>query len=280
MIQIEQQIDLQEQIAFELKAAYGPEHDYAWVTHQEKVYFAKYPRGLEGPCSAVVKLIQHLFDDFVDQSFFILRNRIFCTGRLTLMCEGMVQLAAKRATGGVLPKDNSQPTQMPKIEVGAPEEHVLKTKHAVQVPWKPPYLIGDAIEAHYYLQDLISKIPRGEVLHDYNRPIAAFICSAEGKVLSWAVNNNSKNKTLHAEIAAIQKFHQVFKSKLPAGSVIYTSLKPCRMCAGMIVDMAEDPKDLKVIYFQDDPGPLAQNTELEKRKLLKHYLLHDAGKGT
>lgn len=280
MIQIEQQTNVQEQIAFELKAEYGAQYEYAWVSHQGKVYFAKYPKGLEGPCSAVVKLIQHLFDDYVDQSFFILRNRIFCTGQLTLMCEGMVQLAAKRASGGILPNDWGQPSNLPKVKVGDPEQHVLQTKHAFEVTWKPPYLVSDAIEAHYYLHQLISRIPRGDVLHDFNRPIAAFICSPEGRLLSWAVNNSSKNKTLHAEVAAIQKFHQNFKTKLPAGAVIYTSLKPCRMCAGMIVDMAENPKDLRVIYFQDDPGPLAQNTELEKRKLLKHYLLQDVGKGS
>lgn len=280
MILIEQQTTIQEQIAFELEAQFGPDYDYAWVTHQGILYFTKYPKGLAGPSTAVVKLIQHLFDDYVDQSFFILRNRIFTTAKLTSMCEGMVQLAAKRATGEIRPFNAQQSTVIPMKEVGLLSGHIFRTKHSVQVPWKAPFLVNDGIEAHFYLDNLISKIPRGEVLHDYNRPIAAMICSAEGKVLSWAVNNNSKNKTLHAEVAAIQKFHETFNTKLPAGAIIYSSMKPCRMCAGMIVEMAEDPNQIKVIYFQDDPGPLAQNTELEKRKLLKHYLLHDAGMGS
>lgn len=273
----ETQLAIQEQMAHDLQTRFGSQFDYAWVTHQEKTYFARYPKSGTGPSSAVVKLIQFLFDQHVDHTFFILRNRIFCTTALTSMCEGMVQLAAKRATGEVKARDHKMELSAPWIEVGSETIHSLKTRHPFEIDWRAPEFVRDAIEAHHYLQELVSKIPRGEILHDFNRPIAAFICSAEGMLLSWAVNNNSKNKTLHAEVAAIQKYFETHQKLLPAGARIYTSLKPCRMCAGMIFEMAADPASLSIMYFQDDPGPLAQNTVLERKKLLKHYLLQDAG---
>ncbi len=268
------------QKAFELQKRFGEGFEFAWVTHQDRTYFARYPKKLSGPSSAVVKLIQYLFDQQIDHSFFILRNRIFTTAPLTPMCEGMVQLAAKRATGEIRPQDLQISLQTQWTELGSESEHCLKTQHTFEVLWKPPDVISDAIEAYHFLQDLISKIPRGEILHDFNRPIAALICAADGRLLSWAVNNNSKNKTLHAEVAAVQKYYELHHDKLPEGVLVYSSLKPCRMCAGMIYEMTKEPKSLQVIYYQDDPGPLAQNTVLERQKLLKQYLLQDAGART
>ncbi len=273
----EAQLVIQEQIAFDLRRRFGPDFEFAWVTHQNKTYFAKHPKNRVGPASPTVKLIQFLFDDFVDQSFFILRNRIFCTSALTSMCEGMVQLAAKRASGGISAKDHALSHSFDFLELGADSFYLSQTKHEVLVEWKAPTQVDDPIEAYFHLQELIAKIPRGEVLHDFNRPIAALICDGNGKVLSWAVNNNSKNKTLHAEVVAILKYFKAHQCKLPAKTRVYTSLKPCRMCAAMLIEMSEDPNGLNAIYFQDDPGPLAKNTELEKRKLMKQYLLHDAG---
>lgn len=264
---------LAEQVAFDLHRLYGADYQYAWVIHQNRLYFSRCPLHIGGPICATTKLIQFLFDEYVDQSFFILRNRIFTTEKMTPMSEGMVQLAAKRATGSIAPRDHVIEIPNDITELGSKDQHFLKSKHEFKLEWKAPDWIHDAIEAQYHLHSLINQIPRGEVLHDFNRPIAVFVVDPNGKLMSWAVNNNSKNKTLHAEIAAIMKYYETYGGKLPRGAKIYASMKPCRMCAGMIVDMAEDPDQLEVIYFQDDPGPLAQNTELEKRKLLQHYQL-------
>jgi tRNA(Arg) A34 adenosine deaminase TadA len=262
-----------EQIAFDLQRQFGQEYQYAWVAYQSKLYFSRCPRHLAGPVCATTKLIQFLFDDYIDHSFFILRNRIFTTEKLSPMSNGMVQLAAKRVTGDIQTIDHLLEVPQQQIELGSKDQHFLKSKHLQEISWRAPIQIHDGIEAQYYLQDLISKIPRGEVLHDFNRPIAVLICDPNGRLVSWAVNNSSKNKTLHAEILALLKYFETFGGKLPAHSKIYVSMKPCRMCAGMIIEMVEDPDKVEVIYFQDDPGPLARNTELEKRKRLQHYQL-------
>ena len=268
-----------EQMAYDLRLRLDPElslaEDYSWIRHDETVYFSRFPKNLSGPSSPTVKLIQFLFDQFVDHSFFILRNRIFSTAALSKMCEGMVQLAAKRATGGVVPRDHGMKLGLQWKEIGSSQDHFLKSQHLENIDWKSPAYVFDALEAHYFLDNLLAKIPQGEIRHDFNRPIATLICDRNGKLLSWSANNNSKNKTLHAEILAVQKYFETYSAKLPVGAKIYVSLKPCRMCAGMIAQMAEDPEFLEVIYFKDDPGPLAQNTALDHSKGLKHYLLQD-----
>ncbi len=272
-----------EQTAFDLRLRLDPgqtqSQELAWLTHkvgtEETTYFSRYPKDLVGPSSAVVKLIQFLFDQFSEQSFFILRNRIYSTASLTPMCEGMVQLAAKRAAGSVQAKNHSLNVRHHWIEIGDPGEHFLKSQHMESIVWKAPQYIFDALEGHYFLDALLSKVRQSETLPDSNRPIAALVCDRNGKLLSWAVNNNSKNKTLHAEILALQQYFEINRTKLPAGTKIYVSLKPCRMCAAMIAQMCEDADLLEVIYFKDDPGPLAQHTVLDKAKVLKHYLLQD-----
>ncbi len=275
---VDRALSAEEQTAFRLKQGCGEDWDFAWLTHQDKTYFSRFPRTWEGPSSAVVKLIQYLFDEYVDQSFFILRNRIFSTRALTPMCEGMVQLAAKRATAPVIAVDHGLVPVAELLELGAENQHLVQTRHEISLPWTAPSKIRDPIEAEFYLRQLIEQIPRGDVLHDFNRPIAALVCGPEGQVLSWAVNNNAKNKTLHAEVVAVQRFYRNFRQKLPLETKIYSSMKPCRMCAGMIYEMSENPVKLQTVYFQDDPGPLAQNTILERQGLLKHYLLQDENK--
>ncbi|MGZ3771208.1 MAG: Bd3614 family nucleic acid deaminase, partial [Bdellovibrio sp.] len=68
----------------------------AFVEHNNTIYYSFYPRNCEAPSSAIVKLLQGVFDKFLDQSFFILRNRIYTTAALSEMCRGMVKVVAKR----------------------------------------------------------------------------------------------------------------------------------------------------------------------------------------
>jgi tRNA(Arg) A34 adenosine deaminase TadA len=244
------------QIAFHLQAQAG--FEIAWVEHAGKVYFVRQTCGVSGPTSPVVKLIQVIFERFIDHSFFILRNRIYTTATLTPMCSGMVDLAAKRATGSVAGMDLGLPLPFEFIELVGPE--LLQSSFVEKIAWQPPSRVGGATEARLVLQDLLSRIPRGPVLHDHNRQIAALLCDASGSVLAWSTNSNFKNKTLHAEVLLVQSHG------LPAGGRLYVSLKPCKMCANMIAHVL--PADFRVIYFEDDPGPKARGSELERRGFL------------
>lgn len=255
---------LQEQIAFSLSQKAEAGQAFAWVEHENQIYYSRIDLSYSGPATAVTKLIQHLFDLKVDHSFFILRKRIFANYPLTSLCRGMVKIAAKRATGEIVPKDHRVSLDFSWEELG--EEPMVRSRHVEAVKWEAPSQIQDSDQARTALKSLIAQIPRGMVLHDHNREIAVLICDQNGKLLQFATNSNFKNKTMHAEVTAIQSYFRQTGKALPEGSKIYVSLKPCVMCSAIISRLA--PDSCQVFYFQNDPGPLAQNTELEARGIL------------
>jgi tRNA(Arg) A34 adenosine deaminase TadA len=113
-----------------------------------------------------------------------------------------------------------------------------------------------------FAKTLANRIPSDSPLHSQNRAVAAIITDSERNLLSWATNTNAKNRTLHAEVNALQRHYAETGLPLPEGSRIYTSLKPCKMCAAMIWHCAADPASIRVFYGEDDPGPNAKLTVL------------------
>ena len=92
--------------------------DVAFVESQGVLYYSYYPKQVQSPSSAVVKLLQGIFDVHVDHSFFILRRRIFTTGKLTEMCRGMIKVVAKRANDNVQAIDHGMTLELKFQEVG------------------------------------------------------------------------------------------------------------------------------------------------------------------
>lgn len=256
---------LQEQLAYEILQKTGSqERELAWVSHQDKVYFVVQSRHRKGPTSPVIKLIQHLFDQHIDHSFFILRNRIYTTSRLTETCQGMIKIAAKRATGDVVSKNNHLMHKYQFIEVASNESDFCSSAHVESLSVQVPQAFSDENQIKETLHVITGHISRGDVLHDHNRSIAVIITDKDLNLLSWSANSNFKNKTLHAEVRAVQDYFQKTQMLLPAEAKVFVTLKPCRMCAAMIGENSEEPDSLQVKYLENDPGSLAQNTFLDK----------------
>ena len=110
----------------------------------------------------------------------------------------------------------------------------------------------------------------------YGWPVVCIIASKEGQILSWGINTKGDNLvdlTKHAEINAISAYLDLHKGAtlLPEGALIFTSLKPCQMCAGAIaVTTAPFFKNLDVRFGQLDPTQLT--TYLDTHE---HQLSHD-----
>jgi tRNA(Arg) A34 adenosine deaminase TadA len=249
--------------------------EVAWVEFKGKVYFSYFAKGSSAPSSAVVKLLQGLFDRHKDHSFFILRQRIFTTAALSEMCKGMIKVVAKRATGEIVPEQDSEfSEQLEFIEVDVADNSLssvthLNTENQMLVASVGEWLANlkpqnesDHLKAAF---DLSKQVPRGEVLHDYDREIAALLISPDGQVLSYGVNSNSINKTLHAEVNLVQRYFREHGQKIPAGSVLYSTHKPCKMCAGMIYDWAESSTQLKVYYSVEESGGFSKQTVLDRQ---------------
>ncbi|UYL10773.1 Bd3614 family nucleic acid deaminase [Bdellovibrio sp. SKB1291214] len=218
--------------------------------------------------------MQGLFDRHKDHSFFILRQRIFTTAPLSEMCQGMVKVVAKRATGDIVPKRDSEFSEhLEFIEVDLAENFVVAVMHLnpenqmqiqkVQL-WLESLKPLNDLDHLRFAHNLSKQVPRGEVLHDYDREIAALLIAPDGKVLSYGVNSNSINKTLHAEVNLVQRYFRENGRKIPPGSVLYSTHKPCKMCAGMIYEWSENPDQLKVYYSVEESGGMSKQTVLDR----------------
>lgn len=252
-----------EQLAFELSR---PGFELAFVSHQNRLFYAYYPQGTPAPSSAVVKLLQGLFDCYVDQSFFILRNRIYTTASTTAMCQGMVKIVAKRLQGNVQAQNHDLPlsslSNFERILLG--DDEILARVSFLSPENQLPLLRIKELEKSSklaWVQSIARLNTRGEVLHDHNRDIACVLTDHSGQLLAYGVNSNSKNKTLHAEVNAVHRYFREHQRKLPMGAKLYTTRKPCKMCAGMIHEWCEDPASLEIHYFEEDKS--SRNSVLE-----------------
>ena len=245
------------------------------------LYYAHHSRTDQAPTSAVVRLIQGVYATEPEQSRIIVRNRIYTTAALTAMCRGMIAVAAKRATGKILEvREEIDETKADKknglIEIPVRQIDLTNSVNGLstELHYDPleKTFVGIEFKNDRAWMDFALKLAQPvqtarenpDQLFLYNRPVAAVLVSPDGKLLEWAVNTNAVNKTLHAELNLVQSYYRKSQSKLPRGSRLYTTLKPCKMCAGMIHDAAEDMRSFEVIYAEDDPGPNARNTALEK----------------
>ncbi len=122
---------------------------------------------------------------------------------------------------------------------------------------------------------------------DFNLPIQCFpeLKKQPGKVLPreihanlviesfqqtirWSSRNMSElSQCLHAELLLLLKLSSwmsINRIQSLTSFHLHTSLKPCRMCAAFIDTARYKTQNFRVSYEMDDPGPLAQNTLLDR----------------
>lgn len=241
---------------------------YAAIFTNDKVYFSRVPSQAKGPSSAVVKLLQGLFDRYVDQSFFILRKKILFEADLGEQDRGMIKLVAKRSekTENLAEKIAAFPGA--KEEIGTDADFIYRVGKRSEINSDESLArkLWNASNgsAWLFLENLTKQIPRGDVLHDFDRPIAAVATSPQGELLSFGVNSNHLNKTLHAEVNLIQSYYLKTGAKLPAGTRLHVTHKPCQMCAGMIHDNFENLALAEIVYDIEEMGVRSRATCLEE----------------
>ncbi|MBX3040035.1 MAG: Bd3614 family nucleic acid deaminase [Bdellovibrionaceae bacterium] len=257
-----------EQLAFDLQRS---GYESAFVESAGTLYFSRYPQGLQSPSSATIKLLQGVFDQHQDSSFFILRHRLYTTGPLSERCRGMIKVAAKRATANIQPRNHGLTLDLKRTEIGFSENPLFPVQADGRTTSPSEERIDSILsrsaespsEMLILAEEIASLIETGGPLHDFHRQIAAVLKSREGEILGYGINTNALNKTLHAEINLIQKFFTRTGQRIPKGATLYSTHKPCKMCAGMIHDWSEDPKGMKVFYRNEEKGGLSRNTILD-----------------
>lgn len=204
--------------------------------------------------SAPALLIQQIYEKYPKMARKILRNRIYTNVPLSESLRGIVKVAAKRIT-------TNTPPESPVLQI--PNDAIHLGELAPLKKFQIPTLSKAQNDVHAWMQVAFSLIsdPSHEKLYLRDRPVAALLLSHDDRLLGAAVNTNASNRTQHAEMNLLRDHYEKTGKPLPRGAKVLTTLKPCKMCAGMIYDFMEP--DVRVIFAHDDPGPNARMTALD-----------------
>jgi tRNA(Arg) A34 adenosine deaminase TadA len=224
----------------------------AWIKTDETTYSVSIP--IDSSRSAIVELIERIYHAEslrpVSRARTILRERIFSAGEPTMVERETVKVAAKR--------------------ISVAEAADIVSIELPETPSLPSFKIEGLVrgkvlapsEISVELERLKRQTSHANEKWTSDRAVAAILVDENGQVIETAWNTNAVIRTRHAEANLCTVLREAGQS-IPAGSTLYVSLKPCRMCAAKIWDQAEDPARLKIVYFENDPGRLAQGTILD-----------------
>jgi len=256
-----------EELAWRLQARSAGER-VAFLEWEGTIYFAHHREGDPAPTSAVVKLVQGIYELVPDRAHRILRRRIFSTAEPTPMCTGTVKVAARRLTAPVRATARGLHVDVRFVDVTEASSGALRpARGAPSFAAGPPELPGPPPRSHADFMRLAlrlaSEVRRDEAnLYRSPRPVASLLVSSGGDILATATNTNGWNRTLHAEVNLVQGHYARSGAGLPPGARIYTTRKPCKMCAGLIWCGASDLRSLTVYYGEEDRGRAARQTVL------------------
>lgn len=91
--------------------------------------------------------------------------------------------------------------------------------------------------------------------------VACILVDPQDRIVSWGINmREGENVTWHGETVTLRRYlAQNRRTAMDAGYRLYTTLKPCYMCAGMVAQVAPS---LTIVYGQNDPEIL--NSTLDR----------------
>jgi tRNA(Arg) A34 adenosine deaminase TadA len=270
-----------EQVAFDLGAAAGAE--VAFLRARQGIFFARRLPGERPSLSAVVRLVRGIYELEPRRAVWIVRNRILSTAPASAMCMGAVRVAARRLRAGIAARDRGLAIDLHRIDAGAALPAARRADPSIEpqleaiVRAEGPRC-GDSAAYLRLALRLAAEVervaPRDPAADRPDRPVAALLVGAEGELLEWATNTGSRNATLHAE-ANLVELRLARGEALPAGARILATLKPCKMCAGLLWDAAADRAALRVFYAADDPGRYARETVLDRGSVERARVARD-----
>ncbi len=258
----------------------SPSLHFSFVVHQNKIFWTI---PFDPFRSSVVTLIQNIFEKYKDQSFFILRNRIYTTDQFHDADLGIIKILAKKGTDqlhmhfetssiddknkyDIKYEFNLNNYQFNFIEPNSIIHytsflesnnshllHIILSKKIKLFSKNSHLLFQNYLFSLLSTTALINK--RGSKLHMFHRSIAAIMLDKNNCLISYGINSNAINKSLHAEIIMIDQGIRNInfnKNCFDLSKInLYLTHQPCRMCSSYIYKFTEMYKIENFnIYFQ------------------------------
>lgn len=108
-------------------------------------------------------------------------------------------------------------------------------------------------------------------------PVGAIVVNAQGEVVGRGYNRTilDIDPSAHAEIVALREAAWKVGNHRLAGCVVYTTIEPCAMCAGALVQA----RVARLVYGADDPkcGAIRSVLKLAEHPQLNHRFAVVAG---
>ena len=214
--------------------------------------------------SAVTRLIAGVNATFGEERYRYLRRRIFCDGPISTWDLNLVKVCAKRITQ-CHDSTNDYAAQVTSatrvVDVGldllADQDSERCSKaidsHSLSFSFSP-ITPRDAMILTAQLASSEQQKFSGVKLHQAPRSVACILLDPSGKILGANVNTNAGSQLRHAEVNLLLSLAKRGMTSIPNGATLFTSLKPCRMCAAAIVPHVES-RSLRIVALNDDPGP-------------------------
>jgi tRNA(Arg) A34 adenosine deaminase TadA len=225
--------------------------DVAFLVHRETVWHA---RGADELFTAVPTLVQGIHEE-EPAARIVVRNTIFTTRAPGPFAAGIVKVAAKRVRL-VEPRAHGLDPPLVLREV---KPIALVPSTTAAAPSELPSSHGEWLR---FALGLVA--PPSEALprHARDRRVGAALVSPEGRLLAASANTNGHNKTRHAELNVLAARWKETGARLAPGTRLYTTLRPCALCAGLLWELSARPGTVSAFFLEDDPGPAARNTML------------------
>lgn len=211
----------------------------------------------------VSKLINGVNVLFGSERFRYLRHDILTDYLLTPWDLGIIKVCAKRAVQSQAFEDALKLAHRA-IDVGLPLS--LESNSVIlQEYFGKVFSSNQALrEAVHKKETLVCKENLGIPRFNQDRRVVAMLLDNNDVLLGAAKNTNAKNQILHAEINLFVYLRSQAITTIPHGSKIICTLKPCRMCASLLLQLCEDPKSIKVYVDEDDQGKFGRHRLLEE----------------
>lgn len=265
-----------EHLAFELGG------DVAFLRATQGIFFAR--RESWPPLSPVLRLLRGIYEVEPQRAHFIVRNRIFSTEPASSASFGATRVAGHRLSTGVRAADHGRGelAALPRIDAGAAapfagSAEIDRALAAIVAATRPRQDDDGWMDLAARLAREVER--RSEALAADERrdnPIAALLVDPGAGLLAWATNSRSRNPTSHAELNLVERWLHASRRPLPRGSRLYSTLKPCKMCAGLVWDAAEEPREVLVFYAEEDERRYARETVLDAGSMARRLVARDA----